>query len=242
MMLEQISIGYESEDQLPRAQQLSQQLELPINNQGAIRLMVMANQLALKVEPFQLITIDFNAETWQPRRDAGKQQALIRACKPREGMLIIDATAGWGRDAAVLASFGARVEMLERHPLMAVLLADALDRQDLHSRAQLKLKLLQVEAINYLTLLPETHYPDLIYLDPMHPARQKSALVKKEFQILQQLIGPDPDVDDLLAIARQRVKQAVVMKWPIHAAPIAKPTRTVKGKTVRFDIFFHQGT
>jgi len=237
MMAYKLAIAFEGAAQLLRAQQLAQQLNLPIDNHASARLIVMENHLALKVEPFQLMHIDFNAQTWQSRRDAGKQQALVRACKPRDGMLIMDVTAGWGRDAAVLASFGASVVMLERNPVMAALLVDALARQDLHSQRQLKLKLLQVEAIDFLTALPEKDYPDLIYLDPMHPTRQKSALVKKEFQVLQQLIGPDADVHDLLAIARQRVKHAVVMKWPVNAEAIAKPTHVIKGKTVRFDVF-----
>ena len=237
MMPYKLAIAYEGNEQLLRAQQLAQQLNLPIDNEASARLIVMEHQLALKVEPFQLMHIDFNAQNWQSRRDAGKQQALVRACKPRDGMLIMDVTAGWGRDAAVLASFGASVVMLERNPVMAALLADALERQDLHSQRQLKLKLLHVEAINFLTALSEKDYPELIYLDPMHPTRQKTALVKKEFQVLQQLIGPDADVHDLLAIARQRVKHAVVMKWPVNAEPIAKPTHVIKGKTIRFDVF-----
>ena len=237
MMPYKLAIAYEGNEQLLRAQQLAQQLNLPIDNEASARLIVMEHQLALQVEPFQLMHIDFNAQNWQSRRDAGKQQALVRACKPRDGMLIMDVTAGWGRDAAVLASFGASVVMLERNPVMAALLADALERQDLHSQRQLKLKLLHVEAINFLTALSEKDYPDLIYLDPMHPTRQKTALVKKEFQVLQQLIGPDADVHDLLAIARQRVKHAVVMKWPVNAEPIAKPTHVIKGKTIRFDVF-----
>ena len=41
---------------------------------------------------------------------------------------MVDATAGLGRDAFVLASLGCTVTMLERHPVVAALLADGLAR------------------------------------------------------------------------------------------------------------------
>jgi len=71
----------------------------------------------------------------------------------------------------------------------------------------------------------------------MHPLRQKDALVKKELQVLQQLIGPDEDILLLLHRARKKVKRAVVMKWPQHLPSLEKPARSVNGKTVRFDIY-----
>src|SRR5205085_421253 len=115
---------------------------------------------------------------WQKRRDAGKQQGLVRACKPKCGMRIIDATAGWGRDAAVLASFGAEVIMLERHPVMAALLSDALaSSKSEFPKKGLNLRLHTLDAFAYLQALSLTDCPDIIYMDPMHPTRVKSALV-----------------------------------------------------------------
>ena len=117
MMPYKLAIAYEGNEQLLRAQQLAQQLNLPIDNEASARLIVMEHQLALKVEPFQLMHIDFNAQNWQSRRDAGKQQALVRACKPRDGMLIMDVTAGWGRDAARPFDVGAANYRRYRQPL-----------------------------------------------------------------------------------------------------------------------------
>ncbi len=175
------------------AQQLKEQLHLPINNQAQQQLLVTADKLVLKIGAFSPIYADFSSQTWQRRRDAGKNQGLIRACKPGPGVRIIDATAGWGRDAAILASFGAEVLMLERQPIMAALLSDALARQDEHAKEILQLKLCTTDALSYLETLSETDYPDVIYIDPMHPQRQKAALVKKDMQVLQQLFGPDVD-------------------------------------------------
>lgn len=233
-----IALGYETEALKEQAQVLAEQLQLKLDNQAKERLVVTVDKLVLQIQGFSPLYADFTSKTWQKRRDAGKKQGLVRACKPGPGVRIIDATAGWGRDAAILASFGAEVLMLERQPLMHALLADALQRQDEHSKEILKLKLYKLDAKTYLETLEPKDYPDVIYIDPMHPQRQKAALVKKEMQALQQLIGADEDALALLELAKTRALKRVVVKWPQHLMPILKPSSSLPGKTVRFDIYY----
>lgn len=236
-MIGDLAVGYEQEIDLAEAKQLAEQLKLVIDNQAKQQLLVTQDKLCLKIAGFLPQFADFASKTWQKRRDAGKTQGLVKACKPVPGLKIIDATAGWGRDAAILASFGAQVLMLERQPIIAALLADGLRRQDEHSKKVLQLQLKQVDANQYLaTLLPE-EYPDIIYIDPMHPQRQKAALVKKDMQALQQLIGVDTDALALLELARSKVKKKVVVKWPQALASLLPPTTSFPGKTVRFDCY-----
>lgn len=192
--------------------------------------------LVLQILGFSPLSVDFSRQTVQKRRDAGKKQGLVRACKPMQGMRILDVTAGWGRDAAVLASFGADVVMIERQPMMAALLADGLAR--CASSDAFKLSLVHTDAKDYLMALAESDYPDVIYIDPMHPSRQKSALVKKDMQALQQLLGADDDVEALIQCAIQHARQRVVVKWPQRLIAVLKPDLSVPGKTVRFDIYF----
>lgn len=191
--------------------------------------------LTLQVEGFTPLWVDFNSFSLKKYRFSRKKQGLIQACKPAVGMRVVDATAGWGRDAAVLASFGAEVLMIERHPLMGALLSDGLRR--LSQASPLKLSLLVEDAHAYLESLVPDEYPEVILIDPMHPLRQKSALVKKEMQVLQQLIGEDKDALDLLRLALTRARERVVVKWPQKSPPLLEPTRSVHGKTVRFDVF-----
>ncbi|MDP1602396.1 MAG: class I SAM-dependent methyltransferase [Legionella sp.] len=235
-MINSFAVGYEGEDQRLRAEELATRLGLAIENEADNQLLVTADKLLLKIHPFLPLHANFSSTFWQKRRDAGKKQGLVRACKPVNGLRIVDATAGWGRDAAVLASFGADVLMLEQNPVMAALLQDALERRDTHSKAVLKLGLLNVDARKYLESLSRENYPDVIYIDPMHPARQKAALVKKDLQILQQLIDIDDDVLSLIHLAQTRAKK-VVVKWPQQLSPLLKPMSSVDGKTVRFDIY-----
>jgi 16S rRNA (guanine1516-N2)-methyltransferase len=77
----------------------------------------------------------------------------------------------------------------------------------------------------------------VIYIDPMHPLRTKSALVKKEMQVLQDIIGPDEDALELMILARERVKQRVVVKWPQKSPSLLNASACIAGKTVRFDLY-----
>lgn len=233
----QLAIGYDQEALYDQACMLANQLQLPIDNRAPSRLQLTTERLELQVKGFSPLYADFKRSIWQKRRDAGKQQGLVRACKPKPGLKIIDATAGWGRDAAILASFGAEIILLERNPIMAALLQDALARQDEQSKKNLQLTVVGMDALQYLEQLESAEFPHIIYLDPMHPARHKSALVKKELQILQQLIGSDEDALALLTLARTKVKDKVVVKWPQSLAPLLPPTSCVSGKTVRFDLY-----
>lgn len=236
-MKSQLTVAYDDEAQYSKACELAERLHLPLSNESGQQLVVTADKLVLKINSFSPLYADFTLKSWQKRRDSGKQQGLVRACKPKSGMTILDVTAGWGRDAAVLSSFGAKVVMLERHPVIAALLEDALIHRDERSKEVLKLSLIPMNAIDYLQHLKEEDYPELIYIDPMHPVRQKTALVKKELQALQTLICPDEDALSLINLAVKRATQKVVVKWPQQLPPLVQPSQCVDGKTVRFDIY-----
>jgi 16S rRNA (guanine1516-N2)-methyltransferase len=234
------AVGYASDELHTKAQELAQRLEFSLDKEAASCLFVSTERLALKMPGFSPLYADFSAATWNKRRAEGKKQGLVRACKPTDGLKIIDATAGWGRDGAVLASFGAEVLLLERHPVMASLLADALSHQTESDQQKLKLSLKETDAYSFLNTLAEEEYPDIIYIDPMHPERQKSALVKKDMQALQQIIGADEDALKLIEMAISRVKQRVVVKWPQKVKTLLKSDLSIEGKTVRFDIYFRR--
>ncbi|MCL9682548.1 class I SAM-dependent methyltransferase [Legionella maioricensis] len=231
------SIGYENDTLREKARLLAERLNYLLDKDANPCLFVTAEKLALKIPTFSLLFADFTLAAWNQRRAEGKTQGLVRACKPTKGLKIIDATAGWGRDAAILASFGAEVTMLERHPVMATLLADALEHRGILDKEKMQLSLKETDAYSYLNHLAREDYPDVIYIDPMHPERNKSALVKKELQALQQMIGADQDALALLNLATTRVKQRVVVKWPQKATALLPANSCIEGKTVRFDIY-----
>ena len=101
------------------------------------------------------------------------------------------------------------------------------------------MQLIHHNTTDYLTQLSPEHYPDVIYIDPMYPNRQKAALVKKEMQLLHQLIGPDTDSSELLKTARKIARKRVVIKRPKSATIIdqQKPNTAVESKNTRYDIY-----
>ncbi|PKH23806.1 16S rRNA (guanine(1516)-N(2))-methyltransferase RsmJ [Enterobacterales bacterium CwR94] len=191
------------------------------------------------------IWVDFVAGAMAHRRrfGGGRGEAVAKAVGIKSGYLpdVVDATAGLGRDAFVLASIGCRVQMLERNPVVAALLDDGLTRgwQDAEIGGWLKQRLSLLHASSLEALATLTEKPDVVYLDPMYPHKQKSALVKKEMRVFQSLVGADLDADGLLLPARQLAKKRVVVKRPDYAPPLAEvPTSNfVPTKSHRFDIY-----
>ena len=176
------------------------------------------------------------------RSGAGRGHALVRAVglKPGKPLVIVDATAGLGRDAFLLASLGAEVTLLERVPVVQVLLADAIaalaaDGPE-HAAIAARMNLVAGDAREILPSLDA----DVVTVDPMHPARLGSALVKAEMRRLRALVGDDPDSAALIAAALASRAGRVVLKWPLRAPPpigVPAPSHSLQGKTVRYDVF-----
>lgn len=198
---------------------------------------------------FKPFYIDFLAGKMRYRRDhAGlKRELIARAmgCKPGSHPRIIDATAGLGRDSFILASLGFTVTMLERSKVLYVLLQDALTRAARDPQTApivARLQLIQADAISWLSHLKGNEKPGIIYLDPMFPERQKSASIKKEMAICQDLLGKDEDADVLFQAAFSCAIQRVVVKRPRLAVNIANhaPNFSLTGKSSRFDVYLTQ--
>jgi 16S rRNA (guanine1516-N2)-methyltransferase len=190
------------------------------------------------------LAVDFlgGAVGYRMRSGAGRSHALLKATgvSPRCSLHVIDATAGLGRDAFLLASFGATVTMIERAPAVHALLSEALDKARAESgkfeAIVARLTLIHGEARK---LLPSMS-ADVIMVDPMHPPRTKTALVKQEMRLLRDLVGTDPDVGDLMQAALAADCSRVVLKWPLRAAALPglrEPSHRIAGKTVRYDVF-----
>ncbi|WVD69379.1 class I SAM-dependent methyltransferase [Orbus wheelerorum] len=191
------------------------------------------------------IYVDFVSGTMAHRRQfgGGRGEAVAKAIGIKGDYLpnVIDATAGLGRDAFVLAAIGCRVTMFERHPVVAALLYDGLNRayQDPEMADWLPQRLSLMHNNSLEKLSKVTDKPDVVYLDPMFPHRQKSALVKKEMRVFQLIVGGDDDADLLLDLSRSIARKRVVVKRPSYAQFMAeqKPVSSIKTKNHRFDIY-----
>ena len=146
-------------------------------------------------------------------------------------MRVLDAMAGWGTDGLTLARLGCRVRMLEVSPLVFAMLTDRLRRGGLCAETEL------ADARAWMrSRHGERH--DVVYLDPMFPPRNKTALPAKPLQVLREIVGEEPrDVPELLELARRCALSRVVMKQRAHGPAVSDPDWQVTGRTVRFDVY-----
>jgi 16S rRNA (guanine1516-N2)-methyltransferase len=78
----------------------------------------------------------------------------------------------------------------------------------------------------------------------MFPPRDKSAAVKKEMAMFQDILhresaAADADADALLQWALRQDVARVIVKRPVRAAPLSQqsPSHSINGKAVRYDVY-----
>lgn len=165
--------------------------------------------------------------------------------KTRASLHVVDATAGLGQDAFVLAGLGCRVTLFERNPVIHALLADGLARAALNADCApiiARMTLRAGSSTAWLESLGKSggeDAADIVYLDPMFPHRDKSALVKKEMQVFRTVVGDDDDASELLAAGLKAATYRVVVKRPRKAPSIEgpEPATRIEGKSSRYDIY-----
>ncbi|MCK5727358.1 MAG: class I SAM-dependent methyltransferase [Thiotrichaceae bacterium] len=241
---EEAAIALAKQSNISLANQLTHQahFELHLDDDYVLSLHDNNNP---KIKP---LIIDFIGGKNRHRRlyGGGKGQQLAKALgfNKFSHPTIIDATAGLGRDAFVIASLGGTVTLLERQPAVALLLKNALLR-GLQSKEPELLTILQrmtfytENSTDYIEALDPKDYPDVIYIDPMFPERRKKAKVKKDMQFFHSLVGQDHDAEKLLQIALQCAKKRIVVKRPRTADSLAQlsPAFVFKGQSTRYDIY-----
>lgn len=197
------------------------------------------------------IRADFTEGAVDHRRKygGGKGQMIAKAVGIKAGVYprILDATAGLGKDAFVLASLGSHVQMLERSAVVHCLLADGLQRAQTFAAEQdpdlavvlARLQLAAGDACAYMEDIAQDDRPDVIYLDPMFPEREKSADVKKEMRAFHDIVGRDNDAGELLERALLTANYRVVVKRPRKSPFVGNkpPSFQLEGKSSRYDIY-----
>lgn len=220
-------------------------------------LILVLNQEGLHLQmlrpSFYRIKVDFCDPQMRYRisKGGGRGQMIARALGVKNNLNpnVLDATAGLGKDAFVLASLGCSVTMLERNPVIHLLLHDGIKRaqssaanDELLKQTIDRLTLLKSEALEYFGQV-DLGSMDAIFLDPMFPEPEKRAQVKKEMQMLQNLLGDQLDASDLLTAACSTEVARVVVKRPRIAPSLSDeaPDTVMEGKSNRYDIYFNLG-
>lgn len=172
----------------------------------------------------------------------GRGQNLAKAVgfKFNKNRTIIDATAGLGYDAFILASLGANVTLIERSEKIYDLLNAAISEAKLYGGEISKI----VNRMNLLfgdskDILPNIA-PEVILIDTMYKDRKKSALVKNDMRLVREVVGSDSDHVELINVALNNASKRVVIKQPRYAETldnIRGCSHQILGKTIRYDVY-----
>lgn len=243
-----IAIAWETPACFERAKVLAEKLSLPLTQAGEpIVLFVGEQQLSLKLDKSHLV-VDFASKSllYRIQHGGGRNQAIARAVGIKGGNrpFIIDATAGLGQDAFVLASLGCRIHCVERSPIIALLLEDGLKRgrndpnvTEIVQRMHLSIAKAQT-VLNTLSDLP-----DVVYVDPMFVNTNRSALNKLSMRVLREIVGNDNDAAEVLELALSKAKSRVVVKRNKSSETLIarSPDFSVSGGSTRYDVYLTHG-
>lgn len=215
------------------------------DNNSKFSLIIKPNRIELKnnsLSSQKNIWVNFNYKNYQKYKK-DKKIKIIKAIKIKKNKFIniIDATAGLGKDAFIFFSYGCKVTMIERHPILSILLFDGLKRgyQDKKIGHLIKknINIIYNTSMNINQLnIPK---PDVIYLDPMFQKKKNNALSKKEIRTIQNLVKYDFNTNLLFQKCFLFCKNKVVVKRPKNEKTISKkkPNYNIKTKKYRFDIY-----
>jgi len=243
--------GSDDETIKDQAQALACQLELPLDDGVSSHVLRFEkNGLLALIERNSGVTV--SADFGSPRllyrlRQGMRREMLVRAVSVKGGNLptIVDATAGFGQDAFLLAAAGHEVTLIEQSPLVSALLGSALacaSHSDDSSVRETVARMTLITGDSVRQLASIVPPPVVVTLDPMFPQRNKSARVGKNMAMLQGVLGHKIDVEAesaLLAAARSAAREKVVVKRPRLAPPLAgcEPDWQHIGRSSRFDVY-----
>ena len=162
-----------------------------------------------------------------------KNQPFIKAIGFKSKPLdVLDVTAGWGKDAFLLAELGCSVLGLERHELVFAFLQQAQSQVETKGLLQFVLG----DSLSYVKKIIKK--PDVIYLDPFFTEEKKS-LSRKSLRILQELaLKEGESYEDLFQNCLKKAKKRIVVKR--HKLQKSMPGNllcTFFGRSVCFDVF-----
>ncbi|MEM9601857.1 MAG: class I SAM-dependent methyltransferase [Pseudomonadota bacterium] len=191
------------------------------------------------------LTVDFVGGRMAHRRrfGGGRGQPLARAVGVRgtPAPRVVDATAGVGTDAFVLASLGCTVTLIERVPEAATALRTALAEARAHPDTGAIAERMTVVEGDAIALLaaPELDAPEVVYIDPMYPRSKHTAANARAMQRLQLLAGADTDSDQLLDVALNVATRRVVVKRPRTAPCLTGPAPSgdLRSAHTRYDLY-----
>jgi 16S rRNA (guanine1516-N2)-methyltransferase len=246
--LNTFSIVVESAEFQKKANELSRSLNIPVVQLPTTTFFfIVGEKLSLKLNALEApgpMALDFAGGALDYRRRFGHSGGhLILKAIGGGKKKVLDLTAGLCRDAFILASSEIQVKAIEKSPFISALVLDAIERARSDEKTKkiiMNLNFIKGDSEKILEEITSKDF-DAIYMDPMFPTNDKSALPKKELRIVQRLLGSvsenETEAKKLFHSAREKTNRLVV-KRPIHGVALYEnPTIVFKGSSVRFDVY-----
>lgn len=240
--MENVSILIKKGGDKSLAESFSNKIASPILDSEGPSLTVIFDSKGVSLSGYKL-TYQGDFEEIKRRVTDGRllHEMLAKATKTDiENPKAIDATAGMGEDAFIIAANGYDITLHEQNPVIALLLKDAIrrakrqpDLKDIVNRMHV------VEGDSVDILAGRLDPIDLIYLDPMFPGRQKSGLIGKKLQLIQKMESPCSAEGELFDAAVKANPSKIIVKRPLKAPFLAgrKPNYSLDGKAIRYDCY-----
>lgn len=184
--------------------------------------------------------VDFLTPSWRKILQRGLPRShIFRRALGANVDRVCDATAGFGGDAVMALSLGCRVVAVERSADVARVLRDGVERAAREYEMFERMQIYEGDANLVLTHLEVR--PDVVYLDPMFDKPKSSAKSPKAMQLLQELLGVGPSLEEELRLfdaAWDACVRRVVVKRPLKAPALKlSPTHVYKGQSIRYDVY-----
>jgi hypothetical protein len=170
------------------------------------------------------------------KKNSLQRELLAKAIgiKPGKRPKVLDLTAGMLGDSLLFLSMGCEVIAVERNPVAAFLISQALANSRHPRIGSLTFK--KGEAREVMKEMPDV---DVIFFDPMFEDINEKASPKKEMRIFREVVGEDADSEDIFRIAMEKQIDRVVVKRPrLSRYLVQKPPLEFLGKATRYDVYF----
>ncbi len=138
---------------------------------------------------------------------------------------VIDLSAGFLSDTALMLAMGLEVICYERNPYLACLI----DRE---------VEKLNSDKLHFFYGEYEQGEGDVFYFDPMYSEKNDKSAPKKQMQFLRQFIGVDEDAQEFILKIKEKKKRLVIKRSKKAPSLLENPSHQVIGKSTRYDVYF----
>ena len=188
----------------------------------------------------KLLHVDFLKGSLGWRLKRRDHETLLKKAigKKNKNLTIFDGTAGFLSDSLIFLALGHKVIACEQSKVLFLLLNDAINRAKIELSFLDNLNLIHGNALD---AYKNTQNIDVIYLDPMYPAKKKNASRSGSMSDIKSILKLEniENLEDKVFFDFKKNKfKKIVLKRPIKSKIIDDSLNyQIKGKSTRFDVY-----